>query len=266
MDLLTQHCPLFHKDRYEQEVLMNMNTYVATGKFVADSTCTGYVAQMDQKTLLHYFFYYPKDDGMRVFGLGTPVDAHQYDLEHIIVERTGAVVTGVCYFPHASAESFWIRGDNDLSQLLVQGHPAVYASRGKHASYPVSGTIFRYGGFANDHIDPVLVPISVVQASDQLLAVDLIDNKFPAIRHRITGDFSTVPTVTLASARYHMMFKMPAGSHKYIALHLKLIGSATIGLTLLTAIIILVVEHKKFNRHRKHARLNDYEYRGFKQI
>lgn len=245
MDLLNQHCPLFYKDKYEKESLANMNIYISTQKFVFDNTVTGVIVPLSlNRTFLHYFFFYKEDDGLTV--LNHVFDAHLYDLEHVVVELTGDTVTGVCYFPHASIESFWIRGALDLNDLLVDGRPKVFSSRGKHASYPVSGTVWRYGGFANDHNDAVNVPITAVLASEQLLALNNFDRStFPAIKNRIIGDFSTVKTVKLNRARYNMLFKSPKGTDAFIKSHKAALGAGVVSVIIVVTVIVLLLQNKK---------------------
>jgi len=248
MDLLNKHVPLFHKDKHETESLANLNVYVHDRVFKFDNTVTGVIVPLSgNRTHLHYFFFYENDNGLKVFH--RQVDAHLYDLEHVIVELTGELVTGVCFFPHASMETFWIRGQDDLNALLVQNRPKTYSSRGKHASYPVSGTIWRYGGFANDQNVPVLVPITSVAASEQLLALDNFDaSTFPAIKRRIIGDFSNVPTVALNKARYNMLWRKPKNTDEFIVRNRKAYGSRFTILMLIIVIIVLAVQNSRKNK------------------
>jgi hypothetical protein len=208
--LLETHCPLFFRDRHETISLISMSEYVASGSVVPDDSIVGTVVYISPfQKHLHYFMFYDSDGGMPC--CGRAIGSHKYDLEHMIVEITHNTLTGVCYMPHGTAEWYWIRGQSDLQKITNGGlRPIVYSSRGKHASYPVSGTIYRYLGFANDHCVPVTCSVTVQRASDALLSVDLIDGVFAALKPRIVGPFSQHPTVPLSSCRTRMLRKIPS--------------------------------------------------------
>jgi hypothetical protein len=223
MSLLEQHCPVFFHDRHEKEELMNLNLYAENDAQVADRTCTGCVVHQQNLALLHYFFFYARDDGMKKLGLFV-ISSHRFDLEHVVVELTDGSVTGVCYMPHGTGEHFWIRG-HDLKDILVNGtRPKVYASRGKHASYPIPGVIRRYGNLANDHHVPLEFDITVEPASQKLMSIDLIDNAFPAIKGRLNRNLSQYPTIPLNKVRTHLLFKIPIGTRQYLYKHKVVVG------------------------------------------
>ncbi len=243
IQLIQQHCPVFYHDKYEREPLINMNEYVINKQEQQDNSCTAVVVDFPGKTLIHYFFFYPKDNGLRK--LGVYIDAHKYDLEHVIVELAQDKVSGVCYLPHGSAEFFWVRG-SDLDKLLVnEKQPKVYASRDKHGSYPLPGTIRRYFNFADDHNIPVEIPIKAVPAAPALMAVDLIDGKFPAIRSRIGGDFSQYPVISLAKVYVHLLFKVPVEAKPFLMTHRVVTTILILCIIALIFTIIALVGSKK---------------------
>jgi hypothetical protein len=208
MDILSLYCPIFHRDKYEKTELADMNEYIESNTIINNKTILGTVVNISTtKTLLHYFFFYSQDDGLPYccYSIG----GHKFDLEHIIVELTNNKISGVCYMPHGGSEFYWIRNTSDLQLLLKANHPVVYSSRGKHASYPISGTIYRYFCFANDHCDPVMIPIDVIEANSKTLATPLIDNVFAGITNRILGDFSQYPEIRLSKSRTKILWVIP---------------------------------------------------------
>lgn len=218
--LLQKHCPLYYTDASEKTKMINLNVYVKEGVKNQDSTVTGLVTtQPDGRTLLHYFAFYPRDDGLQLFGCFS-VDAHAYDLERVTVELNALqAVTGVCYFPHGEKEHFWIRGHADLEKILVQGRTRVYCSRGKHASYPICGTIWRYLGFANDHINPVFASVNVVEVNQEVLDHPRIDGVFRNIPLCL-GEIDSLPTIALSRVRFHLLCTLPPFRFAKQACHL----------------------------------------------
>lgn len=245
MDVLSVHRPFFFKDFREKEPLINLNEYIASGRQVADNTCTGYIVRHGNVVLLHYFFFYLRDNGLRV--LGFDIDAHKYDVEHIIVELTDQQVTGVCYLPHGSKEFYWIRGITDLSKILIDGtRPVVYASRGKHASSPVPGTIWRYFGVANDHVrKPVPSTVTVVAASDEVMAEPRIDNVFDSLQDRVVGNFKQYSVVPLSKVRTHLLFKLPVGIRSYCKAKQKMILSIVVAISVIIVVAATLTGKKK---------------------
>lgn len=243
--LLAAHTPLYFVDAAEKVKMINLNRYIAEGVQVEDNTVTGVVSTgPDGRTLLSYFAFYPRDDGLSVLGGLRTLDAHKYDLERVTVELDAqGTVMGVCYFPHGHTEHYWIRGSSDLQKLLVQGRPHVYCSRGKHGSYPVNGTIWRYFGFANDHCEPALLlpNVTVVPASEQALALPRIDGVFPGLPPNMRSNLSVLPTVALSSACYHLLCTLPPS----ITQRQKQQAAAMLIVLVLTATLIAIELRKK---------------------
>jgi hypothetical protein len=211
--LLDMFMPVYHLDYREKIRPVSLETYVSKKTLVEDGSVTGAITASPNtgNKYLHYFLYFPEDGGLLI--AGKAVGAHAYDMEHIIVEVNIATesVVGVLYQPHGSREHYWIREKVDLVRILANDRrPAVYVSRGKHGNYPVSGTIYRYGGFASDVTDkPVRQKYHVVPASASLMKLKKIDGEFHGISKRLTHDFAQKPTERLDRVRRRMLFEMP---------------------------------------------------------
>ena len=214
--LLLKHCPVYYFDAQEPIPLTNLDQYTQNGTVNPDRSVTGAVTYSNDTIDLHYFAFYLKDAGLKIIGSWTS-GSHPYDIEHLVVQvdRTTAAVTGILYQPHGFAEHFFIKGEADLAQVLVDAaRPLVFVSQGKHGQYPTPGTIIRYLGFANDHCNPAdpnkPSGTTVHPATSRLLAQSSIDGgKFKGIKNRLEIDYSTIPVVPLSKVKTHMCFKMP---------------------------------------------------------
>jgi hypothetical protein len=212
--LLSTYMPIYHLDYREKIMPVSLEQYVKDKKLVEDGSVTGTVTASPTagNKYLHYFLYFPEDGGLFI---GTKaVDAHRYDIEHLVVEvnvASGAVV-GVLYQPHGGKEHYWLRDLADLARILAfDKRPSVYVSHGKHAGYPISGTIYRYGGFASDSIaKPVRQRYHVVPASAAVLKLKSIDGVFQGLPKRLDQDFAKKPNEKLDRARRRLLFTLPA--------------------------------------------------------
>jgi hypothetical protein len=207
--LLQKHCPLYSTDYRENIFPISLEKYVETKQCVADNSVVAHLVEKPNDLKhLHYFLYFAADGGMEFFDIA--FDGHQYDIEHMVVEVNGNdTVTGVLYQPHGSKEHFWIRDPKDLTKILSGGtQPIVYVSRGKHACYPLSDTIFRYFGVASDECEhPVEHNYTAVQASTMLLNTDRIDGVFPGISTRLTVANENKPVVKLTDVGTRLLFR-----------------------------------------------------------
>ena len=161
-----------------------------------------YVRKIDDiTTWIYYFMYYVQDDGLKRFH----IDSHPNDYELVIVEVKGFDVTRICFTPHGRTENFWL-SEEDTQKILKDGKLNIYCSRGKHATYPLKGTIFRYFCFANDTNNhqieciPRLVTLTESTINSPLFAYK---------KDTLTWDYNTVPTISLWYVRFHMLFVIP---------------------------------------------------------
>ncbi|CAM9664288.1 unnamed protein product [Sphacelaria rigidula] len=147
--------------------------------------------------------YYLQDGGVvKLGGKG----GHPYDLEIVIVEvgNSDQKITGVFYGPHSSHEHFWVRNPDDLKRILGEdgNRPRVYVSNGKHASYPISGKVFRLFGLGTDQcMNPQEKNRPLLPLNEETRKVDRIDGKFAGPRRRITRDWSVAPGSRLKNVR-----------------------------------------------------------------
>jgi hypothetical protein len=240
IDLLRTFKPVMYADKKEKQKLTNLNMYIDSKEISNDNSIIGVVKRTADITYLMYFFYYAFDDGLTYFDT-FQIDRHQYDMETVVVELDSiseTAIKGVIYLPHGGLEHFAIRDRDDLSQIFINNHPVVYCSQGKHASYPTSGRIFRYGGFANDICDPVEVVVNVTEPSDKLMATPFIDGLFANIPIRVNDDLTTINTIRLKNVHDHMLFTLPSATEAFYVRNKRLINTVVISVILVIVLII----------------------------
>jgi hypothetical protein len=206
--LLQTYAPVYFTDHAEKVQPISLELYVLTKAKLANGSVAGVVTHSTDNaavTLLHYFVFYDHDGGLRI--LGNVFDSHPYDLEHLVVELTNSTVTGVLYQPHGGSEHFCIRGDKDLGSILIDGkRPRVYASRGKHAQYPVSGTVYRYAGIASDVCQQAVQQTFTVQeVSPAVMQVEYIDGVFKSVAPKVRQAVRSKPVLRLDKVKTHML-------------------------------------------------------------
>jgi hypothetical protein len=210
-ELLDAHRPVFLFDRAERILPVNLERFARAQEIVADCSVTGTVTRpRADVALLNYFLFYMEDGGSAVLaGLIENVGAHAYDMEHLVVEIVGGVVTGVLYRPHSEREHFWIRHDDDLESILQGGRPVAYVARSKHAQYPIAGPIYRYLGMANDECrSPCHREAHLVVASPPLLKTKYVTTDVIGLPKRLAQDLSTIPEVRLSKVSTRIIWKM----------------------------------------------------------
>lgn len=159
----------------------------------------------DGKTWVYYILFFLRDDGLGYFH----VDAHTMDWEVVVVEMEGGTPRRLCYTPHGRKEHFWL-SEKDTSILLQKtgGVVPIYSSKGKHATYPVRGTIWRYGGVASDTNNGRLAykqpRLRLVELSQ-----DAIQGPYFAPKSGILTDPLDYPTVRLTDVSTRLLFKSP---------------------------------------------------------
>lgn len=203
---LVRNCmPTYFFDYKEEEQPANLTTFIKTKTAVTDNTVSALVRPSDdgETSYIHYFLFFMKDDGMTVLGMQN-MGAHDYDIEQTIVhvDAKGAIIA-LHFLPHNTQEHFRITDANDIKQIVRDGHPQIYVSRGKHGCYPTAGTITRYLGFANDLCDrPARQAFTPVLLADDVANAKCIGNGFRGIRSRLKVD-ETIPRIRLSEVRLH---------------------------------------------------------------
>jgi hypothetical protein len=160
-----------------------------------------YVRKINDNTKwIYYFMYYVQDDGFK----RSHIDTHVNDYELVIVEIKGLKINRICFTPHSRKENFWLN-EKDTQKIQKNGKLDIYCSRGKHATYPIKGRIFRYFCFANDtndykiHCIPKLIELTESTINSKLFAYK---------KDTLTWDYN-VPTISLWYVRFHMLFVLP---------------------------------------------------------
>eukprot|EP00904_Undaria_pinnatifida_P003239 jgi/Undpi1/12916/HiC_scaffold_7.g02582.m1 len=217
--LLRRHFPRYHFDKEETVFPRDINKYMVDKS--SSPGCNGTVVRKEDGTVhLIYLNFYLADGGLQICGFDCTcctVGGHPYDLEVVIVEldQTGTL-SGLLFAPHGSEEHFWVRDPEDLEAALGGeggdgARPKVFVSRGTHASYPVSGTVYRIFGFANDVCnDPVESEIPFVPLEQAAIDLELIDDVFSGPKSKITRDWSVAPVSRVSSVKYQRL--LPAWS------------------------------------------------------
>ncbi len=111
----------------------------------------------DEKIYIVYVFAYAFNGA---YPIAAPVvdirmfqdGAHEFDLEHIVLELDAKSKTleRIFFATHTSREGVWLSADH--KDIVYEGstHPVVHVARNGHGSYPRAGTHVRIFGFAND--------------------------------------------------------------------------------------------------------------------
>jgi hypothetical protein len=194
----------FPKDLNQQASFQNSDS--RPEKAPETLTINYYVRPLDNgKTWIYYILFYLRDDGLGYFH----VDAHTMDWEVVVVEMERGTPRRLCYTPHGRKEHFWL-SEQDTRTLLQRtgGMVPIYCSKGKHATYPVRGTIWRYGGVASDTND---ARIMYKQPRLRLaeLSQEAIQGPYFAPKSGILTDPLDYPTVRLATVSTRLLFKSP---------------------------------------------------------
>ncbi len=202
--LINKFCPIFHFDSRESHFPIDMNTY-QRGVYSMKNCVNVYLRDQGDHYWIYYYTFYEYDAGMCCCHF----DAHELDIELIILEVNVLTETlnRVCFCPHSSKEHFWLSKDDTQKLIGLYDHRIhVYASKWKHACYPVAGRIWRYFGFANDKNNnaivrnprPIFLTIHTIES-------EIFENK----KNQLEYDFNQVPEIPLDRVKYHMFFKLP---------------------------------------------------------
>ncbi len=200
LDLVQKFLPIYHFDSAEKFFPVDFNEYIKNAeKTDLTYAVNTYVREMEGRTWIYYWCFYTYDSGMYICHF----DSHKIDFELCIVEIKNDKVNRVCFCPHGSEEHFWIAG-NDINNITDKNNNRIhiYASNGKHASYPLPGRILRYYGFANDtnndkKIMDNLTPIP-------LNAVSMQNPIFGGKTNDLTYDYDQVKTISLDKVKTRM--------------------------------------------------------------
>ena len=201
--LLQKFLPIFHCDKSEKYLSVNANIFFETNKIIYDNTVVGFVLEKNSSKYLYYYMVYTQDGGKQI--LCYNIGGHLLDIEGIIVEVDEYDnMTGLCYQPHGAKEHFWIKDPKDLRKICINNNARVYMSKSKHASYPISGTIYRIYGFGNDTCNPKELPYKVIQMSNYLQKT-LNYGEMTGFPNRLTQNLTNIPIVRLKKIRYRSL-------------------------------------------------------------
>jgi hypothetical protein len=141
MSLIEKFLPTFFFDYQEKNFPYNYKTNKEENVVVA----------YKNGNIIQYWLYYNQDGGLGPFDLGS----HEFDHEGLVIKINddGSKIKEIAYRPHGSEEHFKIIGDDVKKCINTDDRPIVYVTIGKHAQYPVCGTIKKYFGIANDTIE-----------------------------------------------------------------------------------------------------------------
>ena len=156
------------------------------------------------KTWIYYILFYMQDDGLGYFH----IDNHKLDWEVVVAEMDDEKdsLLRLCYTPHGRKEHFWLSEEDTRTLLKRTGNAIpIYCSKGKHATYPVNGIIWRYGGFANDTNNCCIV----YNPQLKQLSSEAIASPYFSPKSGILLDNLNYPTVRLAQVSTRMLFKNP---------------------------------------------------------
>lgn len=213
-NIIEKFAPIYHFDSFETHYPLDLNSFIENK--LDFNTVNGYVRHIDENTMwIYYICFYLKDGGTKCclpfncYCTNVTFSEHEYDYEIVIIEVKNGTVCRACFCPHGLSENYWIDGTdsesgfNELLDKRDSNRIHVYVSRQKHASYPVSGIVWRYFGFANDYNDNRLA----LMLKPRLLTNAAIDSQlFSAKKKCLSYDYNTVQTITISRAKYHMMF------------------------------------------------------------
>lgn len=209
LNLLKLHMPVFFFDQKEQLFPVNYTTYISSKIITNSNNVTCSVLRTSTKIILVYFLFFLYDAGIKV--ASKTFDSHQYDIEEIRVELdiNTKYVSGVLYAPHSSLEHLWVRNDDDLKTILINNaRPLAYISLNKHAIYAVPGTIFRFGGFANDKCNPNIPPpdnFTITIASQSILN-SRVSPSITSLQKRLERITDKTKNVKLSSLKTRVLF------------------------------------------------------------
>lgn len=213
LTLAQTFCPVLYFDSRERYFPIDWNQWSLTKTASKTPTLNAYVRVLSPSvTWVYFFLYYLHDDGLGTFH----IDSHAIDVEMVVLEINTLTAGGspklnrVSYHPHGTAEHFWLN-PQDTANLVASNterRVPVYCSRGKHATYPIKGTIWRYMGFANDTNDTVIKVTNGAQSLTLLTDVTLASSSFAPKKWVLTSKLP-YPTVPLDTVRYRLLWQTP---------------------------------------------------------
>lgn len=110
-----------------------------------------YVLEKDSEIHIFYVFLYPYNSSKNIAGI-RKVGAHFGDLEHmtVVLDKTTKNIKEIFYSAHGNEEGRWVKKED---APFEGDRPIGYIAMGSHATYPKTGVVFRYYGFANDLVE-----------------------------------------------------------------------------------------------------------------
>jgi hypothetical protein len=137
--------PVYFFDKQEQFFPIDYNDFIR-GEFT-EGIINYHIHTVGTITLIYFLAFYLYDTGL----YSQNWDSHFLDFEYVVYKYENQELDSVCFCPHAFDSHFCLSNEDTQTLLKIgTNHINVYPSRGKHASYPIYGIIWRYIGFAND--------------------------------------------------------------------------------------------------------------------
>jgi len=139
----------------EGEVILSFNEDVFRGQQpLTDVPCYVITREQNNNIYITYIFLYPFNGSYEIAGL-VGVGHHPGDIEHLTVEcnKEDGKIKRVFFGAHGSKDGRWV-SSNDVE--YENGHIVAYVAYSGHGMYNKSGQSFRFGGFANDHLEKSL--------------------------------------------------------------------------------------------------------------
>jgi hypothetical protein len=135
----------------EGEVVLSFGEEVYRGQQpLTDVPCYVLYRELNNKLYITYIFVYPFNGSYEIAGL-VGVGQHPGDIEHMTVECTkDGTLERVFFGAHGTKDGKWVNV-NDVE--FEDGHIVSYVAYSGHGLYNKSGEVFRFGGFANDHLE-----------------------------------------------------------------------------------------------------------------
>lgn len=213
-DLIEKFSPIYHFDSQEEYFPIDLNSF-NNGR-LNKNIVNVYLRELKEISndliWIYYICFYTFDSGIKVC---TPfncfsknkVSSHEFDFEIVILEinKKSEKICRVCFCPHGLDENFWI-AENDLELILDKNNSDkihIFVSRGKHASYPVKGIIWRHFGFANDYNndDRILLLKPIILTSNTINS-----QIFETKKKCLSFDYNTIPVIPYHSVKKRKFF------------------------------------------------------------
>lgn len=197
--MIDKFCPIYYFDKNEKYLPIDFNKYV-NNNTIDNNIVNCYIKNYNNLIYIYYWSFYLYDTGKTIF----KINSHKYDIELVILEIKDDKINRVCFCPHGQTEHFWLSIE-DTKSITENNKIKVYVSNGKHASYPIPGTIWRYYGFAND-VNNSKYPIYIkpVLLTDNSINSELFKYKRSFIEKNIDID---IPCIALKKIRKRYLFK-----------------------------------------------------------